>query len=673
MAPLSFLPYNYHRLRSKQCLFRAKRLHLSVLWWTILVACFADAWLLLPPKRYGHRYAPNLKVPPLPSSLATSALRSIAALQSSVDNNEHDLEIKSAPVLRTPYDPPPRIDDDKKVKDAATSAATSLFVTKVVNGTLPTEDGSPHVLYYEVHHRIPVDALGEGSGLTALVLHGGPGAGCFPRHANFFSPELYEYVVLLDQRGCGKSVPLGEVSMNTLTLLVQDVERLRRHLFGAHGENRPWDCILGGSWGCTLALAYSHSFPSRVRSMVLRGVCLFRRKEIDWLFGDPPLKQRNDYLLSTSNLRELVGVTRNTPTKTYSSPKNDKDSTATASQLFSQAWKAFSEGVGVSTKSQEQMTTQRNRSVLIQYYHRLLGSNSLIRARAAQSWFRWEMGIYSSGLPKETQSKTNGNKTELLIWNPARQTWHYEDAKVLNNRSVTSIDNSYTVDGDQSNLHRSVDESVVQSLRQYSRPPTEQTLETERSTGQVQPMRVENIALDEASAQPIESNTNSKNQSLTSNSTFDSTTFIPAQAMLTCYYCINDDHVLHPYRSFLSLSSKTASWYASHIPPLSTMKSSQPMPSSTDQSYPLPPCIAIQGGLDAICPPDTALDLHHSWKELELRIALSSGHSMYDPVIAGEIVKALDRFGQALLKEQNEEVRLVGENVPSVAMAVCLQ
>ena len=72
--------------------------------------------------------------------------------------------------------------------------------------------------------------------------------------------------------------------------------------------------------------------------------------------------------------------------------------------------------------------------------------------------------------------------------------------------------------------------------------------------------------------------------------------------------------------------------------------------STTD--HPLPPTIAIQGGNDAICPPDTALHLHGVWKEMELRIALEGGHSMYDPVICGEIVKATDRFGRELMEEE---------------------
>ena len=71
---------------------------------------------------------------------------------------------------------------------------------------------------------------------------------------------------------------------------------------------------------------------------------------------------------------------------------------------------------------------------------------------------------------------------------------------------------------------------------------------------------------------------------------------------------------------------------------------------SSELSFPLPPTIAIQGGNDGICPPDTALDLHRVWRQLEVRIALKSGHSMYDPVISGEIVKSLERFGHCLMR-----------------------
>jgi hypothetical protein len=143
-----------------------------------------------------------------------------------------------------------------------------------------------------------------------------------------------------------------------------------------------------------------------------------------------------------------------------------------------------------------------------------------------------------------------------------------------------------------------------------------------------------------------------------SNSTFDPTTYIPAQSMLTCYYSTNDNYCIGPYKPFLSLTPPPSvpllSWYSSNVPPQlpQSYQLSPALPPDSENAHPpLPPTIAIQGGRDAICPPDTALDLHHVWREMELRIVLEGGHSMYDTVIAGEIVKATDRFGHALIDE----------------------
>jgi len=228
------------------------------------------------------------------------------------------------PFLRSLYDAPPRLDDTNRTtssdnnNNTTPSSANSVagdnhdgtdWVTEVTSGTLSTEEGSSHILYYEVHHRYHQLASKVANHnnhqkkkkLTALFLHGGPGAGCNQNHVRFFSPELYDTVILLDQRGCGKSVPLGETQNNTLELLVNDVERLRVHVL----DDKPYDIILGGSWGCTLATAYAHSFPNKVNAMVLRGVCLFRPQEIDWLFGDP-LPNKNVTPPRTSNLKSLL-------------------------------------------------------------------------------------------------------------------------------------------------------------------------------------------------------------------------------------------------------------------------------------------------------------------------------------------------------------------------------
>lgn len=128
-------------------------------------------------------------------------------------------------------------------------------------------------------HRFYFEVRGNPLGLPALVLHGGPGAGSYPSHARFFDPDRY-CVVLFDQRGCGRSSPLGALRGNTASAIVRDAERLRAHL-GAPA----WACVLGGSWGSALGLKYALDHPGSVRSLVLRAVCTMRpREEIGWLY-----------------------------------------------------------------------------------------------------------------------------------------------------------------------------------------------------------------------------------------------------------------------------------------------------------------------------------------------------------------------------------------------------
>jgi proline iminopeptidase len=108
-----------------------------------------------------------------------------------------------------------------------------------------------------------------------LFLHGGPGAGAAPAHRRFFDPARYR-IVIFDQRGAGRSTPLGELKDNTTQHLVADIERLRQHL-----KVERW-LVFGGSWGSTLALAYGEAHPSRCAGFILRGVFLCRKSEIDW-------------------------------------------------------------------------------------------------------------------------------------------------------------------------------------------------------------------------------------------------------------------------------------------------------------------------------------------------------------------------------------------------------
>ncbi|MFN3752226.1 MAG: prolyl aminopeptidase [Thiobacillus sp.] len=128
-------------------------------------------------------------------------------------------------------------------------------------------------------HRIYWETAGHPDGIPVLFMHGGPGAGTSPAQRRFFDPARYR-IVLFDQRGCGRSTPHGELADNTTPHLIADMEGLRALL----GIDR-W-LVFGGSWGSTLALAYAEAHPARCLGLVLRGIFLCRKSEIDWfLYG----------------------------------------------------------------------------------------------------------------------------------------------------------------------------------------------------------------------------------------------------------------------------------------------------------------------------------------------------------------------------------------------------
>jgi len=124
-------------------------------------------------------------------------------------------------------------------------------------------------------HRIYWETSGNPEGIPALFVHGGPGSGTSPAQRRFFDPTRYR-IVLFDQRGCGRSTPHGELADNTTPHLIADMESLRQEL----GIDA-W-LVFGGSWGSTLALAYAEAHPGRCLGLVLRGIFLCRKSEIDW-------------------------------------------------------------------------------------------------------------------------------------------------------------------------------------------------------------------------------------------------------------------------------------------------------------------------------------------------------------------------------------------------------
>jgi proline iminopeptidase len=179
-------------------------------------------------------------------------------------------------------------------------------------------------------HEMYFEECGSPAGVPVVFLHGGPGAGSAPAHRRFFDPARYR-IVVFDQRGAGRSRPLGELRRNTTPHLIDDLERLRRHL-----SVERW-LVFGGSWGSTLALAYGIAHPDRCIGLILRGIFLCRKSEIEWF---------------------LYGV-RN---------------------LFPEAWAAFAQHIP---------RAERN-DLLAAYYRRLTDPNPAVHMPAARAWSLYE-------------------------------------------------------------------------------------------------------------------------------------------------------------------------------------------------------------------------------------------------------------------------------------------
>jgi proline iminopeptidase len=124
-------------------------------------------------------------------------------------------------------------------------------------------------------HSIYVEQSGNVNGIPVLFLHGGPCSGTRPSHRQFFNPDFF-HIILFDQRGCGQSKPFGRIDGNTTADLIADLEAIRQHL-----SIDKW-VLFGGSWGAALALLYAQQYQQRVEALVLRGVFLARRQDMDW-------------------------------------------------------------------------------------------------------------------------------------------------------------------------------------------------------------------------------------------------------------------------------------------------------------------------------------------------------------------------------------------------------
>jgi len=142
----------------------------------------------------------------------------------------------------------------------------------------PIQPYQTHFLKVSDLHTLYVAEAGNPKGEPILFVHGGPGSGVRKNDSRFFNPDKFR-IILVDQRGCGKSTPFLELKENDTENLIQDMEKVRKFL-----GILKWN-LFGGSWGSTLALLYAQAFPKVVKSLILRGIFLFSKQEIDWFLN----------------------------------------------------------------------------------------------------------------------------------------------------------------------------------------------------------------------------------------------------------------------------------------------------------------------------------------------------------------------------------------------------
>ena len=147
--------------------------------------------------------------------------------------------------------------------------------------TLYSEITPYHTFFLETgnKHSVYVEQSGNPDGFPVIFLHGGPCSGTKPDHRRFFNPEHYR-IILFDQRGCGLSLPFGELENNTTQDLIDDMERIRQHL-----AIDQW-LVFGGSWGAALGLLYAQQHPEKITGMIIRAVFLARQQDLDWFAKD---------------------------------------------------------------------------------------------------------------------------------------------------------------------------------------------------------------------------------------------------------------------------------------------------------------------------------------------------------------------------------------------------
>ena len=212
-------------------------------------------------------------------------------------------------------------------------------------------------------HRLYYEQCGNPKGKPVVILHGGPGGGCSPKMRRFHDAERYR-IILFDQRGSGRSTPHADLVDNTTWDLVDDIEALREHLGIARWQ------VFGGSWGSTLALAYAQKHPGPVTELVLRGIFMLRRWELEWFYQEG------------------------------------------ASRLFPDAWEGYLKPIPAVERA----------DLISAYHRRLTCEDEAVRVEAARAWSVWEA---STSFLRQDATFIDAHKADAFALAFARIECHY--------------------------------------------------------------------------------------------------------------------------------------------------------------------------------------------------------------------------------------------------------
>ena len=232
-------------------------------------------------------------------------------------------------------------------------------------------------------HEIFIEQSGNPNGRPVIFIHGGPGGGIEPIYRQYFNPKKWR-IIIFDQRGCGQSTPHAELKENTTWDLISDIEKMRKKL-----NINTWT-VFGGSWGSTLSLSYSIMHPHRCNTIILRGIFLLRKKEINWFYQEG------------------------------------------CSFIYPDAWEKYIEPIP---------KNERN-NLVHSYYKRLTSDNRKIRIEAAKTWSMWEASTSKLFQDSKLLHLFNDDKTAEAF---ARIECHYFINKGFFKTDNWLLDNVYKI------------------------------------------------------------------------------------------------------------------------------------------------------------------------------------------------------------------------------------